>query len=172
VRRLFHDGPLQLRVAPEALELALRPSPRLRLARRALAIAVLLYLLELLLTGHRIAALAIALLVACSSWPWMARVGTSPAMPQRLVLATDGRLFLEHRGGSLEEVRLRPESLRLGSHVLLVLTGAGRTIRLLLGPDNLAPAQLAALQRRLPAGSAPPATALHSPAASRRSDPP
>lgn len=167
---LFRGQPLQLRPAPEALELPLRTSPRLRLARRALGLAVLLYTVELLLTGHWIAAPVIALLAACGSWPCRARTGASSATLHCLVLATDGRMFLEAGAGIAHEVWLRPESLRLGPHLLLVLASPGSTIRLLLGPDNLHPAQLAALKCRLPAGPAPPGTALHSPVASRRSD--
>jgi hypothetical protein len=135
-------------------------------------VAVLLYMMELLLTGHQMAAMAVAVLAACGSWPCRQRMGARCAAPRSLILATEGRLFLETGEGRLQQVWLRPESLRLGPHVLLVLTAHDRTIRLLLGPDNLAAAQLAALKCRLPAGPAPPGTALHSPAASRRSDQP
>jgi hypothetical protein len=171
-RGWFHAQPLQLRPAPQALELPLRASPRLRHARWIPGGAVLLYMLELSVSGHWMAATAVAVLAAWSSWPWKPRNGARCATCRSLVVATDGELFLVADGRCLQQVWLRPESLRLGSHVLLVLTGHGRTIRLLFGPDNLAPAELAALKRRLPAGPAPPGTALHSPPASCRSDQP
>jgi hypothetical protein len=171
-RGWFRAPPLQVRPAPQALELPLRASARLRRARRIAGVAALLYMLELLLTGHWMAALVIALLAAFASWPCKPRIFTSCTSARSLLVATDGRLFLEVEGSRLHEVWLRPESLRIGPHVLLILTSHGRTIRLLFGPDNLAPAELAALKRRLPAGPAPPGTALHSPPASRRSDQP
>jgi hypothetical protein len=166
----FKEAPLQLRPAPAPLTLPLLPSPRLRLAGRVLSLGVLLYLLELALTGHGLAAGMVALIAACTGWPW--RQWTSSGSPRHLVVTPDGRLFLRIREDSMEEMRLRPESLRLGPHVLLVLSNGRRKHRLLLGPDNLTLPQLSALTCRLPAGPAPSGTALHSPAAPRRSSPP
>lgn len=163
------EEPPQLRTAPESLALPLLPSPRLRLARRVLYFGLLLYLLELVLTGHWLAAATVALVVAAGCWPWR-RAGHD--RPRQLVVASDGRVFLRMHDDRVEAMQLRPESLRLGPHVLLVLSNGGRAQRLLLGPDNLAPAQLSALQCRLPPGAAAPGTALHSPAAPRRSSPP
>ncbi len=166
----FTTGRVQLRPAPEALVLPLRRSSRLRLALRILSLGVLGYVLELILTGHALAAGAVALMSACGSWRWRRRPGGAGL--RQLVVATDGRLFLGTRDGSMEEMQLRPQSLRLGPHVLLVLAARGHVHRLLLGPDNLTPAQLSALKCRLPMRPAPTGTALHSPAAPRRSDAP
>lgn len=169
--RLLHGQPLRLVAAPEVLRLPLRPSPRLRFACGMLGIAVLLHALELLLTGHRLAAMAVVGLAACAAWGQWHRA-RNHASPRFLRIDTDGRLFLEvAEGGAEEETQLRPESLRLGPHVLLLLSARDRRIRLLLGPDNLDPARLASLKRRLP-GPASPATALHSVPASSRSHPP
>jgi hypothetical protein len=52
--------------------------------------------------------------------------------------------------GRVWRAKLQPHSLRLGSHWLLVLvTEDGRRHRLLLGPGNLQPVELAALGRWL-----------------------
>jgi hypothetical protein len=48
---------------------------------------------------------------------------------------------------------MRPQSLRVGGGVLLVLRGT-RTYRLWLAPGNVRPELLAALHRRLGRGSA------------------
>ena len=158
--RLWREPALQLRTASESLELPLLPSPRLRSARRLLLSLIGLYVLELLWTGHWLA----ALLTVLAATTFRHR-RASVADPCCLVLAADGRLFLRRTTGLDEEVRLSPASLRLGLHLLLVLRGKRSTIRLLLGPDNLAPVLLAALKRRLPSGTVVLATALHSVAA-------
>jgi hypothetical protein len=123
-------------------------------------------MLELMLTGHWLAAGAVAVTAVLGGWP--PGQGKSGRRPRQLVIATDGRLLLDYPEGEMKEAQLLRQSMRLGSHVLLVLAAGGHVHRLLLGPDNLNPGQLAALKCRLPAGSAPPGTALHSPAAPRR----
>ncbi len=153
--RLWRCPPPQACPAPADLELPLLPSPRLRIAIRMMLLMSLLYALELWLSGHRLAAPAMLLLAASCA---RRRRPTSDG-PRTLVLATDGRLFLRH-GQAMEQVQLAPASLRLGSHLLLVLRAGRRTVRGLLGPDNLPPELLAACQRRLPR-SASTGTALH-----------
>lgn len=152
--KLWWRPPPQACPAPDALELPLLPSSRLRMAGRACLLVVVLYALELWLTGHRLAAPAVLLAAAAG-----ARRRSAGSDHGHLVLLADGRLFLR-RGQAMEEVRLAPASLRLGPHLLLVLRGERRTVRVLLGPDNLPPDLLAACQRRLPR-SAPAGTALH-----------
>lgn len=152
--RLWRRPALQACSAPADLELPLRPSPRLRLAHRVLLVMMTLYALELWLGGHSLAAPAMLLLAAGCA------LRRRPANgPGTLVLATDGRLFLR-LGSATEQVHLSAASLRLGSHLLLVLRAGQRTVRVLLGPDNLSPELLAACQRRLPR-SASTGTALH-----------
>jgi hypothetical protein len=167
LRNLWWLPQLQLRPVASRLELPLRPSPWLRNARWMLRAAILLYAVELLLGHHWLAALLVALSAASGLWR-----GSSSQL-RGLLLAADGRLFLSVHCGGTEEVWLRPESLRIGAHLLLVLRGRHRTCRLLLGPDNLAADELAALKRRLPPEASRP-TGVHSVAApgSKSSDPP
>ncbi len=163
-RRLWFAPPLQLRAAEALLELPLRPAPRLRVARRVLLLLILGYALELTLTGHR-AMMLLALLAATGFGPVPRVFRADRKIPDHLLLLPDGRLWISY-SGAVEEVTLQPESMRLGPHLLLVLRDGRHSLRLLLGPDNLAAADLAALRRRLPSGPVAPATALHSPPAS------
>jgi hypothetical protein len=154
---LWRRPPLRPCPAPETLELPLLASPRLRIAARVFLLLILTYVVELWLTGHRLAAPMVLLAaVGCMSRRTPASEGSLC-----LVLAADGGLFLRSRRGAMEEVQLGPASLRLGSHLLLELRGSRRTVRVLLGPDNIAPDLLAAFKRRLP-GTGPVGTALHS----------
>ncbi len=148
LRKLWFLPPLQLRAVSEALELPLRPSPRLRRARRLLDFAILLYALELLATGHLVAAAGIVMVLGgLRSGRWILH---RPDQPRSLVLAADGSFSLGYAGGRTAAVSLQSESLALGSHLLLVLRGPAHATCRLLGPDNLAPRDLAALKRRLP----------------------
>ncbi len=81
-------------------------------------------------------------------YPWMKRSG-----PSVLRLTTEGQFRVYCRDGSVAAVGLRPQSLRIGGGVLLVLRG-NRTYRLWLAPGNVRPEPLAALHRRLGRGSA------------------
>jgi hypothetical protein len=155
--RLWRRPSPRPRAAPEVLELPLLPSARLRIATRVLLAAILLYAVELMLMGHRVAAPLVLLIMAGITARGDIR---QPESPRCLVLAADGRLFLCGRERGTAEVQLGSASLRLGPHLLLVLRGHSRTFRLLLGPDNLPPHLLAAFKRRLPeTGDA--GTALH-----------
>ncbi|MEO8309233.1 MAG: hypothetical protein ABI616_14460 [Pseudomonadota bacterium] len=73
--------------------------------------------------------------------------------PLRLQLTAGGQFRIHCRDGRVETVGLRPQSLRLGGGLLLVLRGA-RTYRLWLARGNVRPEVLAGLQRRLGRGSA------------------
>jgi hypothetical protein len=138
-----------LRPAPHSLDIPLRPSPLARRAATLLLAAQSLYTLELALLGHWLVALMASGLAAGSAWQWLRpRQGTA-ATPRRLLLAADGRWHVLTVSGALEPLALQPASLRLGRWLLLLFRNGGRTHRLLLGPDNLEPSQLAALQRRL-----------------------
>jgi hypothetical protein len=119
-----------------------------------LLLLLLLHALELALSGQRFAAFTVLSVAGCAMLRRPAGNGSGT-----LVLARDGRLFLRH-GQTLQQVHLSPASLRLGSHLLLVLRSGQCTVRVLLGPDNLPPELLAACQRRLPR-SASAGTALH-----------
>ncbi|MET0282239.1 MAG: hypothetical protein ABW278_14105 [Steroidobacteraceae bacterium] len=130
----------------------LRPSPRWRLARRVLGLATLCYLAELLLGHHYVVAAATTVLAALLLWRAHCTERWQSTPPRRLVWAADGRMFLVTPGAPPQEASVDPASLRLGSHLLLVLRCGGRRQRWLLGPDNLAAAALATLLRRLPAG--------------------
>ncbi|HTQ35970.1 MAG TPA: hypothetical protein VMH77_02945 [Steroidobacteraceae bacterium] len=168
VAALWRETPRPLPAIPDVLEITLRPSPRLRWAIRLLWGLALLYAVELALTGHPAAAAAVCLLAAAGFGPGVG-AGTG-ARTRRLVLDA-GRLWLVD-GGAPVPVHLDPGSFRLGSHLLLVLRCHGGVQRLLLGPDNMAAAELACLRRRLAPGSSA-GTALHSVTApgSKSSDP-
>ncbi len=135
LRKLWQLPPLAPCPAPETLELPLLPSSRLRVAGRLLLVLVVLYALELWLTGHPCAALLILLIAGASA------IRRNPRdRPCCLVLKEDGRLFLHGLRGAADEMQLRRTSLRLGAHLLLVLRGNRRTVRLLLGPGQPAAA--------------------------------
>jgi len=76
--------------------------------------------------------------------------------PVRLELTWEGKLLVYCRNGRVEQVRLRPQSLRVGGGLLMVVQGL-RTYRLWLASGNVEPGILAALHRRLGRGTpAPP----------------
>ena len=116
---------------------------------RLLLLAQALYATELLLLGHALAGSAVLAMVAGLWWLRQREARPHRCCPRRLLIAADGRLHILTVGGALAEVSLDPASLRLGPWLLLVLRGEGRVMRLLLGPDNLDPSQLAALRWRL-----------------------
>jgi hypothetical protein len=139
-----------LRPASRSLDIPLRPSPLARRAAGLFVLAQVLYLLELVLLGRLLPALLAVGLAAGSAWLCLRPPRGAACTPRRLLLAADGRWHLLTVSGTLEQLALQPASLRLGRWLLLMFqTGDRRTHRLLLGPDNLDPAQLAALQRRL-----------------------
>jgi hypothetical protein len=166
-RGCWRDSPLQLRPAPERLELPLRPSPRLRGAALTSLLALLAYTLQLAVHGHLVAAAVMLLFTGAATWQWRLRSSQDGGSLRQLLCAGDGNLSLVFANHAVEAVSLSPSSLRLGRHLLLVLQGPTRVHRLLLGPDNLAPSELAALNRRLPTATVVPGTALHSLAAHR-----
>ena len=111
--------------------------------------ALLLYAVELLVTGHPWVASGAALLAVGA---WIARqqlAPRGPGSPRRLLLAADGRLHVLCIGGEVKPVSLGASSLWLGSAVLLELRGPQQTFRVLVGRGNLDPAALATLRRRL-----------------------
>jgi hypothetical protein len=159
VSGLWHNPPAGVHPAASRLELPLRAAPRRRTALWLLRLLILAYALELLLLRHWLVALLVAgLAVACLP-------GHRASGLRCLWLEGDGRLFLIRETGGVEQVWLGSAALRLGPYLLLVLHGVTGSRHLLLGPDNLAAAELAALGRRLAGGTASPATALHSVAA-------
>lgn len=129
------------------LELELRPPRRARVAATVFVFLSLAFTLDQLLQGRLLLAVfsGIATLAGGGSLlQWVVRYRSG-----RLVVEGSGAVRLETSGGPCP-VTLDRRSLRLGPHLLLVLRSpAGRSFRLLLGPDNLAPAELAALRRRL-----------------------
>lgn len=147
--RAWHEAPATPHAARHGLEFALLPSPLVRRLRRAFLLAQVIFAVELLLLGHGLAAalvLALAWLPGLQQHiPWLA----APPPPRRLLLAADGRLHLLGITGDVEPVRLQGTSLRLGPWLLLTLRGEGRVQRLFLGPDNVPPAPLATLRRRM-----------------------
>lgn len=123
--------------------------------------SALLLTAELAWRGHFVAAPVVVLLVVALGLHWRRTLRMRPESPRRLLLAADGRFHVMTVGGGVDPVHLDPAGIRLGRHLLLLLRGGGR-YRLLLGPDNVEPAVLAALGRRLAGAVAPAATAIHS----------
>lgn len=149
LQRAWHEAPAAPHAVRHGLEIALVPSPLVRRLRRGFLVGQAAFALELLLLGHGAAAvLVLSLAMAPGLQQRMPRLAVSRA-PRRLLVAADGRLHLLGVGGDVEPVRLQGSSLRLGPWLLLSLRGEGRVHRLLLGPDNVPPALLAALRRRM-----------------------
>jgi hypothetical protein len=132
--------------------LPLLPSPRLRRLLLLLGGLALVHVVELWRHGHPLAA-AVTLLGGVGSWAWQRARQPRARRPRRLLVTADGRVFLQLGDGAVEQASVGSASLRLGRSLLLVLRCGKRRHRLLLGPDNLARGQLAALQRRLPRGT-------------------
>jgi hypothetical protein len=149
--RLWQQPPLALREAPESIEIPLLPSRRARRARQLLCLAACAYPLELMWHDQWLAgvgALALALMLA---WACRAAAQAQNAVPRRLLITADSRVFLLRAGSPAMPLQLSAASLRLGPHLLLLMHSEKGAHRLLLGPDNLPAQGLAALQRRLPA---------------------
>ncbi len=134
----------------QGVQIPLRPSPLARKGRWLLHALQGAYLLQLVLLGH-LSVAAIVLLISAAS-AWQCRPGrSSSAAARRLLLSADGRMHLLGSGHRLAAATLQPYSMRLGPWLLLVLRDDSGTRRLLLGPDNVDPVELAALRRRLAA---------------------
>ncbi len=156
---MWREAPARLRPVPETLQLVLRPSRRLRMARRVLLGLIALYIVELCLRRHLVAAALVVLIAAIGLWPARSN------RPRALRIESGGSLWLQWHNGTWEPQLLSAASVLFSAHLLLVLRGKGQVRRLLLGPDNVAPHELAVLRRRLRAGPARGASALHSVAA-------
>lgn len=152
---LWRVAPPRLLPGAHALDLPLRPSPRLRRVRFLLRILALACVVELLVQRHWLAAALIATASACR---WSS---AGPAL-RCLRLEADGRIFLTLADGRVAEAWLAPGGVRIGSHVVLVLRSFAGTRRLLFGPDNLGEMELAGLGRRLSGGTASAGSGLHS----------
>ena len=148
---LQHPPDTQVR-AGEELDIPLRTLPLARVLGMGAAASMLACSMHLLVWGQW--ALAAALIAVAATAAvimqrdlWL----RGRAGPVRLQLATDGQFRIYCRDGRVDPVRLRPQSLRVGSGVLLVLCGT-RTYRLWLAQGNVRPEVLAALHRRLGRG--------------------
>jgi hypothetical protein len=139
----------QLRPAPRGLEIALLPSPLARGANRFFACAQLLVALELAWIGHWPA--AAGMLALATGWLGCCRRRGRDGRHQlrRLLVSATGQLHVKRGNGELVGVRVHPASLCLGRWLLLRLECSKDAHLLLLGPDNAAPAALAALRRRM-----------------------
>lgn len=159
-RTLWQQGARQLarwwieprplpRAAMRGFELPLLPSPLARRARWCFLVLQLAFACELAWIGHWPASWLV--LLATLGWSWVSRGPRNPHRRQlrRLLLSADGRLHGLAANGEVLDLRLHPSSLSLGRWLLLRVTGAGHRHVLLLGPDNVAPAALAELRRRL-----------------------
>lgn len=135
------------RPSREGLEIPLLPSPLVRRSSRILLVALLLHAAVLFWTQHPWSAL-VAAVMAGSAWLWL-RFGRPPDVAQRLLVAADGRFHLLVASGQVQAVHVHPASMRLGSWVLLRLSAPRMRLTVLLGPDNVEPAVLTALRRRL-----------------------
>lgn len=133
----------------QGLELPLLPSKLARQSRRWFISCQLAYALELAWLGHWIAAPGLLMVALACTWQFR-RAGRQRGRGlRRLLVSADGRLHGLTAGGELLAFRLHPASMSLGNWLFLRLVGEGRTERFVLGPDNVAPASLAELRRRL-----------------------
>jgi len=155
----WRQRPVLLPAAAGPLEIPLQPSVRLRRFRWLLLALIGCHVAALLVERHWAVAAVTGLCGAIIALAAQARG------PVRLLVRADGRCFLFGPAGDCEEATLQSGSMFLGSHVLLVWSGAAGGYRMVLGPDNLAGGQLAALRRRLSRAAAGSGTALHSVAA-------
>jgi hypothetical protein len=129
--------------------------PQGRRLAQCYLLALGLYAVQLLWSGHWVMA-PVVLALAVATLFAMRRMSPQDAgAPRRLLVAADGRLHVSTVGGSIKPVELGGESLWLGSAMLLVLHASGRRHRLLLGSGNLDPAALATLRRRLRGAATP-----------------
>jgi len=135
------------RASRRGLDIPLLPSPLVRRCSWLLLLVVLLHVFVLVWTQHPWAALFTAG-VAVSAWLGR-RVGRPPDVALRLLVNADGRLQLLMASGTLQDVQVHPASMRLGPWMLLRLRMPRARLTVLLGPDNVEPAALAALRRRL-----------------------
>ena len=139
--------------AGEELDIPLQPLPVARALFAVAGAGMLACVLQLLFWRQGILAVALvgvsgAVAMILRRCPWVRASG-----PTGLRLTAEGQFRVYCRDGSLAAVGLRPQSLRIGEGVLLVLRGS-RTYRLWLAPGNVQPEVLAALHRRLGRGSA------------------
>jgi hypothetical protein len=141
----------QLR-AGEALDIPLRILPLARRLCAGAGVSMLACIVQLL--GWRQWLLALVMLavsvyvaVVLRTMPWLHGM-----KPVRLLLTAEGQFRVYCHDG-VDTVGMRPQSLRVGDGVLLVLRGR-RTWRFWLAPGNVRPEVLAALHRRLGRGSA------------------
>lgn len=132
------------------VQFPLHPSRVAREGRWLMLTLSCLYLGQLVLLGHLRVAVPAA--VAAGAFAWLSRAAPRSSKPaRRLLWSADGRLHLLEAGGSVVPVTLQSSSMRLGRWLLLVLRDDAGTRRWLVGPDNLDPAGLAALRRRVAA---------------------
>jgi hypothetical protein len=143
--------PAQAGIRPgPGLDLILRPSIRVRWGGGLFVLVALGHAAGQWLQGslpRAAAILAATAIASVSLWRWLSPGKALSA--QRLLAGPDGSLCLVTGDGRSWEVTLMPGSMRLGPYLLLVLRTAHCRHRLLLGPDNVDPANLAALRRRL-----------------------
>lgn len=133
------------------VEVELRASLTARWAIASLLLLSVVHGVQQALQGAPLAALAVSAAslagaTAARRWLW-SRAGHVPC---GLKLTADGSIAVRARDGSWRDVHLQSGSVRLGGWLVLHLRATdGSSFRLVLGPDNLEGAALAALRRRL-----------------------
>jgi hypothetical protein len=146
---------IRLRVG-EGLTLPLRVLPLAYRCAVAAAASVLGVAAQLVMRGQvLLAVFVLAVLVIAGAVLRRDLLLRGPGAPFRLRLSRDGTLWVYCRNGRVEQVRVRPQSLRMAGGLLLVLQGT-RTYRLWLASGNTEPGTLAALHRCLGRGAAAP----------------
>jgi hypothetical protein len=151
---LLQSSPDMQLCAGEALDIPLRTLPLARLLCAGAGASMLACVTQLLvwrqgLLGAVLLAVSAALVMSLRRELWL----RGPGGPVRLQLTCEGQFRVYCRDGRVEPARLRPQSMRVGGGVLLVL-GGSRTYRLWLARGNVRPEVLAGLHRRLGRGSA------------------
>jgi hypothetical protein len=142
------DKHFRLRPGP-GLEIPLHPHPGLWHCAVVYLCLHAAYVWQLAASDNALLAGAVAAAAVGSGWLLRRMVlPRGSHAPRRLRVLESGELVLFTTGGRALPVRLRAETMRLGSVTLLILQGE-RCWRLVLGAANVQPVTLAALRRRL-----------------------
>ena len=141
----------QLR-AGEELDIPLRTPPLARRLCAGAGVSMLACIAQLLSWRQWLLATALLVISVFVAVALRKVLGLHAAQPALLRLTAEGQFRIYCHEGA-DTAGMRPQSMRIGGGVLLVLRGR-RTYRFWLAPGNVPPEVLAALHRRLGRGTA------------------
>jgi len=131
------------------IEFALHPSRLLRWSTGVFLCSTLAYAVELLLLGQLLMGAGVCTIAAVCAAHWRRSARQHHDAPRRLLITSDGRLYLSCVNGQLIPIELHASTMQLGQWTLVVVRREQQLWRWLLGPDNVEPKDLAGLRRRL-----------------------